>query len=435
MSVKSSLLPYVARAITSPRTRDMRRGSRELVRKLSGAKHRLTFYFRIDDPYSFLLAQVLPEFAAHFGVEIQPRTLLYIDESLYPAIDELDNLAPLDASRLAALHQLKFPAHWHKPDTKAALQASQILLRHEGHPSYLDLVCELAEVLWQGKPERIEALARRYDAESSDKAKLKLQARRDHFIKDGHYLTGTIYYAGEWYWSIDRLDHLAERLAHLGLGGGVAPKQYGLAKRPTLHKHHNDVAGKELELFFSFRSPYSYVALARTFQLADHYQLNLIMRPVLPMVMRGLPVPSAKKFYILKDAAREAALQHVPFGLVCDPVGSGVERCMALWPFAEKEGRVREYFLAAARCIWSQGTDVSTDEGLQTVCKEAGLDWNRARRWLDEDSWRNRAEQNRVAMTERGSWGVPTFTVNNQTVWGQDRFAIIEQLLLGDSAL
>lgn len=103
---------------------------------------------------------------------------------------------------------------------------------------------------------------------------------------------------------------------------------------------------------------------------------------------------------------------------------------MALWPFAEKEGRTREYFIAAGRCIWSQGVDVSSDTGLAQVCKEAGLDWNRARCWLDDNGSRERAEKNRIDMMARGSWGVPTFSINQQTVWGQDRFAIIESLLL-----
>ena len=158
-----------------------------------------------------------------------------------------------------------------------------------------------------------------------------------------------------------------------------------------------------VDLFWSLRSPYSYLALARTYAMADHYGLNLKIRPVLPMVMRGLSVPKAKRFYILKDAAREPRLHKVPFGKVCDPVGAGVERCMAIWPFAEKEGRLREWLRAAATGIWSQGINAATDNGLKFLVENAGLDWNRARRWLDDDSWRDRAEDNRNAMMAAGS--------------------------------
>ena len=34
--------------------------------------------------------------------------------------------------------------------------------------------------------------------------------------KLGHYLGATFFYAGEWYWGIDRLHHLERRLQDLG---------------------------------------------------------------------------------------------------------------------------------------------------------------------------------------------------------------------------
>jgi 2-hydroxychromene-2-carboxylate isomerase len=233
---------------------------------------------------------------------------------------------------------------------------------------------------------------------------------------------------------VERLDHLAHRLNDLGLGSADWPLPYGRAKRARLKDVPEGLKGKPLVLFFSFRSPYSYLALARTYAMADHYGLNLKIRPVLPMVMRGLSVPKAKRFYILKDAAREARLHRVPFGKVCDPVGAGVERCMAIWPFAEKEGRLREWLRAAATGIWSQGINAATDNGLKFLVENAGLDWNRARRWLDDDSWRDRAEDNRNAMMAAGSWGVPSFLTEKTMVWGQDRFAVIEQCLLASQA-
>ena len=176
------------------------------------------------------------------------------------------------------------------------------------------------------------------------------------------------------------------------------------------------------------------MALSRVFALADHYGLTLDIRPVLPMVMRGLPVPRAKRFYILRDAAREAALHGVPFGRVCDPVGAGVERCMALWPFAEKEGRLREWLAAAGEGIWSQGVNAASDNGLRTLCQAAGLDWHRAKRWLTDEGWRERAEANRAEMLGTGSWGVPTLCIDGTLCWGQDRFALLEQALQENEA-
>ncbi|WP_287962340.1 DsbA family protein [Alcanivorax sp.] len=89
---------------------------------------------------------------------------------------------------------------------------------------------------------------------------------------------------------------------------------------------------------------------------------------------------------------------------------------------------------AAAVGIWSQGINAASDNGLKFLVENAGLDWNRARRWLDDDSWRDLAEDNRNAMMEAGSWGVPSFMTQDDMVWGQDRFAIIENSLLASQA-
>lgn len=426
-------MPLLAQAITSVRLQRFRRRWRECRRRLAGREHRATFYFRVDDPYCWLMLQALPAFAEHFGLRIRPRVMLYLDESMYPALDMLDELAPRDAARLAALQELEFPHDWQKPDPDAAFHATRILLKHEQDPAFWRIAERLCRALWQGEPDTVDTMAEEYGAVPVNQARLDLEARRDRFLREGHYLTATLFYEGEWYWSLERLDHLALRLGELGLGEGRPPRHYGRAKHAGLVRSPEAVHGRELDFFFSFRSPYSYIALERTFRFADYYRLELNIRPVLPMVMRGLSVPPAKRFYILRDAAREARLHGVPFGRVCDPVGPGVERCMALWPFAEKEGRLREWLLAAGAGIWSRGIDVATDRGLKRVCENAGLDWNRARRWLDDDGWRARAEDNRAAMMEAGSWGVPSFRLDNDTmVWGQDRFGVLEDLLLAN---
>ena len=61
-----------------------------------------------------------------------------------------------------------------------------------------------------------------------------------------------------------------------------------------------------IHFFCSLRSPYTWLALDRIFQLAEYYQAELKLRFVLPMVMRGLPVPIEKRLYILLDSKREA---------------------------------------------------------------------------------------------------------------------------------
>jgi 2-hydroxychromene-2-carboxylate isomerase len=176
-----------------------------------------------------------------------------------------------------------------------------------------------------------------------------------------------------------------------------------------------------LEMYYSFRSPYAYLALARTYEIADAFGLKLEVKPVLPMVMRGLKVPKAKLLYIVKDANREAERPEVPFGKVADSVGDGAERCIAAFYYAKSEGRERDYLLAAGQAIFAEAIDVATDEGMEIVADRSGLFWPDLKEALEKEEWRAWAKENRDALTEAGLWGVPSFLIGDVVIWGQDR--------------
>jgi 2-hydroxychromene-2-carboxylate isomerase len=176
-----------------------------------------------------------------------------------------------------------------------------------------------------------------------------------------------------------------------------------------------------LEFFCSFRSPYSYLALRRFMNIADAFGIEFRIRPVLPMVMRGMQVPRSKMFYIMADASREARRLGVPFGKIADPVGPGVERCLAVLQYAVGEHRERDFLLHAGEAIWSEAVDVTTDKGLRKVTAKTGLFWPDAKAAISDDGWRQIADDNRQSMMESGSWGVPTIRMGDFVTWGQDR--------------
>ncbi len=166
------------------------------------------------------MAQALPAFADHFGLRVLPRVMLYLDANLYPAPEMLRDLAPRDAAALAELHGLDFPAGATPPDPERSLAVTRCLLKHEGDERFWSLAHALGQALWAGDDERLNQLLASHGQQPEDQARLALEARRDQFLADGHYLTATLHYQGEWYWSLERLDHLARRLEDLGLGGG-----------------------------------------------------------------------------------------------------------------------------------------------------------------------------------------------------------------------
>jgi 2-hydroxychromene-2-carboxylate isomerase len=176
-----------------------------------------------------------------------------------------------------------------------------------------------------------------------------------------------------------------------------------------------------LELFYSFRSPYSYLCLLRIFAIADAFGLALKVRPVLPMVMRGLQVPKSKLVYIANDTSREAHRMDIPYGKFADPVGEGIERCLAVFLYAQSEKRERDFLLNAGEAIWARGIDVATDKGMRKVTGRSGLFWPDVVAAMQDDSWQSIVDENCAAMMEAGSWGVPTIRLGDFVVWGQDR--------------
>ena len=182
----------------------------------------------------------------------------------------------------------------------------------------------------------------------------------------------------------------------------------------------------DLHFFASFRSPYTWISTKRVIRLAEAFGVDLRIRFVLPMVMRGLPVKKSKRVYILLDAAREARRNGVPFGPIADPVGKPVERGYSLLPWAIGQGKGIEYFRSFMTLVFSQAVDAGSDRGLRRIVEEAGLDWSEGRGYLDDPAWREEAERNREELFDLGLWGVPSFRVGSVATWGQDRLWVLE---------
>ena len=356
----------------------------------------------------------------------------------------LAEYAKLDCERLARELGLPFLDKGKTPPVEHRRALIDALADSEGSASFDDDVLQDLRLYWRGDA---EAAARRVHSDAAGGQGAAMLARNQALLaRLGHYNTATLFYGDEWYWGIDRLHYLAERLDARGVRrAGIAASRLASIRQImqlALPVSPPSAAQKlpPLEFFFSFRSPYSYLALARVLRIADAFGLQLRMRLVLPMLMRGLTVPRQKLRYIASDVAREAQQLSVPFGRFADPLGAGVERCMAVYAYARSEKKGRDFLQHAAAAIWAQGVDVATDQGLRAVAAQSGLFWPDVLAALADVSWREEAQSNRDAMMESGCWGVPTLRLGEFTIWGQDRLWLLvrhieEQCDTGDGIL
>lgn len=198
------------------------------------------------------------------------------------------------------------------------------------------------------------------------------------------------------------------------------------------------------DLFFSFRSPYSYLAVGRYRALAAEYDVTIALRTVLPIAIRDPSIlftgsPNVGR-YIFRDAARVAEWLEIPYRWPRpDPVVQNlmtreiaadqpyIHRLCRLGQAAERRGAGLAFADEVSKVIWSGAVD-NWHEGdhLAGAAARAGLDLAE----LDAEAARDTATldaeiaANQAALEAAGHWGVPTLVFEGEPFFGQDRIAL-----------
>ncbi len=394
-------------------------GSRDPIARLR-AGHELVLYYEVGDAHSQLCASLARRILPRLRVSLTIRLVPAPDSNTYPEQERQRAFAREDAVRLAPCHGLPAPVVV-QPAQRAEVEAH---LAEAGSDAASFLAREQACML---------ALSARQPLPSPELTAAAthkvLNENARHRRRLGHYLPAMWQYRGEWFWAMDRLQFLHARLlADDGLLD-PAPLSNIDARQLVAPEPDSDAA---LEFWFSFRSPYSYLAAAELLRGRNHGRYpRLQVRPVLPMVMRGLPVPRIKRLYIVRDVKRSADAMGIPFGRIHDPVGDGVFRLLTVFPHdATPEVQLR-YCAIAGQTVWAEGLDLRRDDVLRSVVDRCGLDWSAAQAKLALGFDTRAAEAHRAALFDAGLWGVPSFRLGSFTTWGQDRLWMIDALVHG----
>lgn len=378
-------------------------------------------FIALDDPYSYLLLKGLQRVQQQNHILVHIHLIHNRQAEMFPEPQMWQKWARQDAQHLADLYGYPLPVL--TSDSEWILSLAHSFLNSD--PTSVDSAMQLFETNHSQLSHLTE--------EQRLKTETFLESEENVLLDLGHYLPATIYYAGEFFWGLDRISHFESRLfehnrANQNHNGLIFTKTYDDYCRASKHLVKDKTT--PLELYFSMRSPYSHIALNRCYKLCKHYDIPFIIKPVLPMLMRGLPVPKNKTQYIFFDTLRESRKLGIPYGNVADPIGQGVRNCYAIWMLAEEQGKGNEFMLAFSNAVNAQGLSGNYHFGLKKICKQAGLDWPEAKQALERTDWQDVVKQNLETMYEKGMWGVPTIAYGKTWVWGQDRIWKIEQSML-----
>ena len=202
-----------------------------------------------------------------------------------------------------------------------------------------------------------------------------------------------------------------------------------------------------VEVFWSFRSPYSYLATGRLVELENRYEVEVRVRPVLPLAVREPDffqrVNPLWPAYLMRDTARVAEYHGIEYRwprpdpvvqipkegrLVTAPKQPHIHRLTRLGMLAAEKGRGLAFIDEVSRLIWNGKVD-GWHEGphLADAATRAGLDLAQ----LDATAARemNRLDaaiaQNQRGLEAAGHWGVPTMVFEGEPFFGQDRIDLL----------
>jgi 2-hydroxychromene-2-carboxylate isomerase len=202
-----------------------------------------------------------------------------------------------------------------------------------------------------------------------------------------------------------------------------------------------------IDVFWSFRSPWSYLATPRLHDWSRRYRLDVRFRPVYPLAIRTPEffdnVHPLWTRYFMIDVHRVAEMLGLPFRwpspdpVVQLPGPNGRPRTAPEQPYihrltrlgvaAAEEGRGIAFAETVSRLVWGGTSDWHLGDHLARATSAAGVDLARLDAIVGRETDRIEAviAANQRAHEEAGHWGVPTCAFRGEPFFGQDRLDVL----------
>ena len=194
------------------------------------------------------------------------------------------------------------------------------------------------------------------------------------------------------------------------------------------------------DLYWSFRSPYSWLAIGRYRAMTEAWDLEIDLKPVYPLAIRQPDFFERSHpnwlAYTFRDVVRLAQFHGIP--LVAprpDPIAQDlatrriaaeqpyIHRLVRLGQAAARRGRSLAFCAEVAGLIWGGTANWHEGEHLADAAARAGLELAEldAEALGDVGGLDAEVAANQAALESAGHWGVPTLVFEGEPFFGQDR--------------
>ena len=329
----------------------------------------LSVYLRLDDVYSYLAAQQLPQLEEILSDEIKPLKVIISSQAAEPpnqmSAVEWQQYCLNDAKILSRQHRFSFHDTPEQPPQEALKQAETILkntpLRGQ---DFLYLLEDVFHMLWQkqyGKLRTLYAMASRHH---------QAQNFPERIFNDEPILSGYFEFGERKYHSVDDLLRLTRRLKQQKL----------LTDNPIFMINHiewrehlisdaeelNEIQGldPELDLYIAMEDPISWLLLAYIREeLAAYYNIHL---NVYPLSYHG------RDLFDWSLATRLSKRTEVKFTPFCRPTEAATLQMTQLYYSAPEEQRV-DVMHRILQAVWTKGRDLSFKPHFQALQQELDI--------------------------------------------------------------
>jgi 2-hydroxychromene-2-carboxylate isomerase len=192
---------------------------------------------------------------------------------------------------------------------------------------------------------------------------------------------------------------------------------------------------KTVEFLFDFGSPYTYLAYHEVRRIAQAQDALLVWTPMLlggVFQATGNHSPAqvpAKGAWMQGDLRRWAAR----FGVVFRdnphfPINT-LTLMRGAVGYQALGGRFLDYVELAFRGMWVDAENLGDPAVLAAVLARAGFAPEEFQAMVADPAVKARLKENTDAAIARGVFGAPSFIVDGQLYWGQDRLSFVEEAL------
>ena len=181
---------------------------------------------------------------------------------------------------------------------------------------------------------------------------------------------------------------------------------------------------KNVTFCFDFGSPYSYLAYNNLNSIRDAGGEVAILPVLLGGIFKATgnqpPATVQKKGeYMFKDINRWSKKLGIPFKMnPYFPILTVPHMRGAV--LAQRENILEKYMQVMFEAIWVKAMNLNDQEILTNIAEKSGIDPNQFAEEISSDEIKNKLKENTEFAISKGSFGVPTYYLDDEMFWGID---------------